>query len=311
MKLGSVAAWANLDPMSPPNQAAAACRVEALGFETLWFPMSLAHDSLVQAANLLCATNNLHIATGIVPIYDHSPQVVAGAQRTLFDQSDGRFLLGLGVSHQSFVEGVRRVEYGPPVATMRAFLAELDSGIAKTTASLRETPDASTRPSMSGAEMPRVIAALGPRMLELARETCAGAHPYLVTPEHTATSRRLLGDESWLCVEQKVILQTDPVEARAVAREQIAIYLNLPNYLRSWRSLGFDDSDFVAGGSDRLIDAVVAWGDEVTIHRRLDEHLQAGATQVCVQPLPTTVGSAPGFPWRTLEVVAEAFELSP
>jgi probable F420-dependent oxidoreductase len=272
--------------------------------------VSLAHDSLVQASNLLCATTTINIATGIVPIYDHSPQIVAGAQRALFDQSDGRFLLGLGVSHQSFVEGVRRVVYGPPVATMRAFLEELDSSIAKVTASLRDAPDASTRPSMSGSPMPRVIAALGPKMLELARETCAGAHPYLVTPEHTANSRRLLGDGPWLCVEQKVILQTDPGEARAVAREQIAIYLELPNYLRSWRSLGFDDSDFVAGGSDRLVDAVVVWGDEETIHRRLDEHLQAGATQVCVQPLPTTVGAAPGVPWRALEVVAEAFELS-
>ena len=166
MKLGQVAVFANLDPMAPSNMAAAARRLEALGYDTLYFPVSLAHDSLVQAAGLLHATSRMNIATGIVPIYDHSPQIVAGAQRVLFDQSGGRFLLGLGVSHQSFVEGVRGVEYGPPVTNMRGFLKQLDESIARTTAALSETEDAAQRPSMDGSPMPRVIAALGPRMME-------------------------------------------------------------------------------------------------------------------------------------------------
>jgi probable F420-dependent oxidoreductase len=309
MELGPIAVFANLDPMAPPSMAAAAQRLEALGYDTLYFPVSLAHDSLVQASMLLSATTTMNIATGIVPIYDHSPQIVAGAQRLLFDQSGGRFLLGLGVSHQAFVEGVRKVEYGPPVTNMRTFLRQLDECIAGTTASLAETVDAAKRPSITGAPMPRVIAALGPRMMELAQQTCTGAHPYLVNPEHTAQARGMLGDKTWLCVEQKVILQTDPGEARAVAREQLAIYLALPNYLNSWRLLGFDDADFLDGGSDRLIDALVAWGDEDAIRKRLDEHLAAGATQVCVQALPSTVGAASGIPWPALELVADSYGL--
>ncbi len=133
-----------------------------------------------------------------------------------------------------------------------------------------------------------VLAALGPKMLELAAESADGAHPYNVTPEHTAQARALLGANKLLCVEQAAILESKPSEARAMARRFLALYLGLPNYVDNWRRLGFTDADFAAGGSDRLVDAVVVWGDEKAIRARIDEHRQAGADHVCVQAIGQT-----------------------
>ena len=312
MQLGTIAAWMNLDPMTPSQASATAQRVEQLGFSALWFSDSMTYDSLTRASTLLSATSSLIVATGITSIYNRPAWSTGAAQRVLFDQSDGRFLLGLGVSHKSSVEDAKRRTYGPPVATMRAYLSELDTEIAARDRVL-ESHGADERPSLRRARMPRVISALGPKMLELARDQCDGAHPYLVTPAHTHAAREALGVQRWLCVEQKVIRQKDPSTARAVARRHLAIYLALPNYLGSWRRLGFDDEDFAGGGSDRLIDAMVAWGDDDAILRRIADHLDAGASQVCIQALPGSDESASlGPAWSTLELVADAYrETSP
>jgi probable F420-dependent oxidoreductase len=164
------------------------------------------------------------------------------------------------------------------------------------------------RPSLELERMPRVIAALGPKMLELARDRNDGAHPYLVTPDYTQVARSILGPEPWLCVEQKVLAETDPVRARHLARGFLANYVSKPNYLAAWRRQGFTDEDFLDGGSDRLVDAMVAWGDEDTIADRVERHLHAGATQVCVQAVPSASGPvATGPEWSTLEMVAERF----
>jgi probable F420-dependent oxidoreductase len=304
MELGSLAAWMNLDPLSPQQAAEAAARVESLGYSALWYPDSPAHDALTRASVLLSATSTIVVATGITQIYNRPAWSAGAGQRVLYDQSDGRFLLGLGVSHRSAVEG-RGLTYAPAATAMAEYLTAIDDSLATGTRALTDKAATVDRPSLREARMPRVIAALGPRMLGLARQASDGAHTYLVTPEHTRFAREVLGEERWLCAEQKVLHDTDASRARAVARGVLALYLGLPNYVRTWRRLGFGDDDFVAGGSDRLVDSLVAWGDEDAIARRLTEHLDAGATQVCVQALDSGDASRPTGPnWSTLERVA-------
>ena len=189
MQLGTVAVWANLDPMSPTESAEVAARVEDLGYSALWYPDSMTYDSLTRASTLLSATSTLVVATGITCIYNRPAWSTGAAQRVLFDQSDGRFLLGLGVSHKTPVEQTRHTTYGPPVSTMRAYLAEMDDEVAARDRVIAGAVGAGDRPSLRGPRMPRVISALGPKMLELARDECDGAHPYLVTPDHTRNAR--------------------------------------------------------------------------------------------------------------------------
>ena len=198
----------------------------------------------------------------------------AAAQKGLNEQSGGRFLLGLGVSHIPLVEGLRQHEYGKPVATMRAYLK-----------SMAAAPYSAVPPAE---RPPTVLAALGPKMLELAAAAADGAHPYNVTPEHTRAARSVLGKAKLLCVEQAAILDTDPVRARAIARRFLDVYMGLPNYLNNWRRMGFGDADFTGGGSDRLVDAVIVWGDEAAIRARIDAHWQAGADHVCIQAIGST-----------------------
>ena len=214
---------------------------------------------------------DLIIASGIANIYARDPFSAVAAQKGLNEQSGGRFLLGLGVSHIPLVEGLRRHQYGKPVATMRAYLQAM--------------AEASYQ-SVAPAERPKtILAALGPKMLELAAIQADGAHPYNVTPEHTREARARLPAGKLLCVEQAAILESDAAKARAMAREFLAIYLGLPNYVNNWTRLGFTDADVAAGGSDRLIDAIVVWGSEQTIRARIDAHWQAGADHVCVQAI--------------------------
>jgi probable F420-dependent oxidoreductase len=306
VELGTIAAWTNLGLMSPAECAAAAHRVEALGYSMLWYPTGVCDDPLLRAATMLGSTTSLQVATGIACIYDYPARTTANAQRVLFDASDGRFLLGLGLSHPEGVVRAHRAAYGPPVSTMRAYLAEMDAVIAEVDATLSAV--GGERASLMMAQ-PRVIAALGPRMLELAQQACAGAHPYLVPPDHTRQAREMLGPDTWLCVEQKVVLESDAGRARAVARRGLALYLGLENYLKSWRRMGFGDDDFADHGSDRLVDTLVAWGDEDAIRRRLDEHLAAGATQVCVQAIPVVDRPDETINWPVLGVVADLYSL--
>jgi probable F420-dependent oxidoreductase len=191
--------------------------------------------------------------------------------KTLSDLSEGRLILGLGVSHGHLVAGIRGHEYGKPVSTMRDYLEKMDKALYM-----------GREPAETG---PIVLAALRPKMLGLAAEKARGAHPYFVPPEHTARAREILGAGPLLCPEQMVLRETDPTKAREVARKAMAIYLGLPNYQNNLKWLGYDDADFADGGSDRVVDAIVAWGDDDAIRARIQAHWDAGADHVCIQPL--------------------------
>ena len=271
MQLGRLGVWFFTDALAAPDAAAFARRVEALGYSALWIPEAVGREPFAHASWLLSNTQRLVVATGIANIYARDPVTARQGQLTLAEQSGGRFLLGLGVSHAPMVERVRGHAYAAPVATMRAYLERH-----------RAAPYLGPRPPE---EPPTVIAALGPKMLELAREKAQGAHPYLVPPEHTALARKILGKGPWLCTEQKVLLVRDASKARDLARKAVAIYLGLPNYRNNLLRFGYSDSDFDAGGSDRLIDALVAWGDEQALAKRVQAHLDAGADHVCIQPV--------------------------
>ena len=271
MQLGKLAVWNFTDNMAAPEAAAFAQRLEAWGYAALWIPEAVARNSLVHAAWLLANTKRLVIATGIANIYARDALAMNSANITLNEQSGGRFLLGIGVSHAPLVAGVRGHHYGKPIATMREYLQAM-----KTAICIAPAP----------AEPPQtVLAALGPQMLALARDLADGAHPYNVTPEHTAQARAILGAGKWLCVEQKVLLESDPVNARKIARAQLEVYLGLENYRNNWLRSGFSEDELSSGGSDRFIDAIVVWGGEAAIRRRIQQHWEAGADQVCINAL--------------------------
>jgi probable F420-dependent oxidoreductase len=271
MNLGKLGVWASLDALSATDVAVFARRLEARGFETLWMPESRGRNVLVTAAWVLANTTRLNIATGIANIYARDAFSANAALQGLNEQSGGRFMLGLGVSHKPMVTGMRGHDYGKPVPTMRAYLKAIgDADYAG--------PAPKDKPKV-------VIAALGPLMLKLAAEVADGAHPYCVTPEHTAEARKILGRGKLLAPEQMVMLETDPVRARAGARVALAPYIAMENYCANWRRLGFNQADFADGGSDRLIDANIAWGDEATIRQRIQAHWDAGADHVCIQSI--------------------------
>lgn len=273
MKLGKLGIWASLDGLTAADALAFARRTEQRGFEVLWTPESRGRNVLVNAAWLLAGTSSLIVATGIANIYARDAMAMASAQRGLNEQSGNRFLLGLGVSHKPMVSTMRGHAYGKPVATMRGYLE-----------AMRAAPYQSPLPS----QPPKtVIAALGPKMLALAAQMTDGAHPYCVTPEHTAEARRILGSGKLLCPEVMVILETDPAKARAAARAALLPYIQFENYANNWRRLGFTDDDLAGAGSNRLIDANVAWGDEDAIRAHIKKHWDAGADHVCIQAINT------------------------
>lgn len=284
--------WCSIDDLSSAAAVEFARRVEALGYSAVWLPEAVGRDPFVLAARLLDRTEQLVVATGVANIYARDPMAMKAAQYTLAEQSGGRFLLGLGVSHRLLVEEWRGHDYGPPLATMRDYLDRLDQceygGLAP------------------AEEPPRVLAALGPKMLELARDRAQGAHPYMVTPAHTRRAREILGPGPLLCTEQKLLLEADPDKARAIARQAaaVAMGLELPNYRRSLLRQGFDEADFEGGPSDRVIDAVVASGDAAALSQRVQAHYEAGATHVCLHVLHPEDRRKPD--WRVLEALAPA-----
>jgi probable F420-dependent oxidoreductase len=274
MQLGRLGVWYFTDSLTAVEAAAFAQKVETLGYSALWIPEAVGREPFAHASWLLANTRKLVLATGIANIYARDAVAAKQGQHTLAEQSGGRFLLGLGVSHQPMVERVRGHAYETPVKTMRGYLERM-----------KAAPYLGPRPPE---EPPTVIAALGPKMLALARDMARGAHPYLVPPEHTAKAREVLGKGPWLCTEQKVLLERDASKARDVGRKAAAIYLGLPNYRNNLVRLGFKESELDGGGSDRVIDAVVAWGDEQAIRKRVQAHFDAGADHVCIQPLNPT-----------------------
>lgn len=290
MDIGKLGVWYFLDGLPASAAAATAQRIEQLGYSALWIPETAGRNPLVLASWLLANTKNLNIATGIANIYHREPGVMVAAQKALAEQSNNRFLLGMGVSHKPFVEGVRGLTYRPPVATMRDYLEKM-----------AEAPYQSVPPS----EPPQtVIAALGPKMLGLAKDGCDGAHPYFVSPDHTAMAREILGPDKWLCVEQKVILEADASTARDLARPIAAIYTPLPNYRNNWLRMGLSESDFDGGLSNKFIDATFAWGGAEKIRARIQEHFDAGADHVCIQPVNPN-GQFGDLHWEALEALAD------
>lgn len=287
MDIGTIGIWTNKLEFLPAAQAQELAReLEALGYGALWFPETLGREALTQAALLLAATQRMTIATGIANIWARDAVAMANAQRTLTEAYPDRFLLGLGVSHAPTVEQVRGHRYRRPVAYMRAYLEAMD-----------RAPFTAVPPRTAPR---RVLAALGPKMLALAAERAWGAHPYFVPVAHTAQARQLLGPAPLLAPEQAIVLETEPSRAREVARQHTARYLRLPNYVNNLSRLGFTEEDLTDGGSDRLVDAIVAWGDLDTVVRRIREHLAAGANHVCIQVLTAEPATIPREQWREL-----------
>jgi probable F420-dependent oxidoreductase len=272
-RLGRVGVWSG----AVPNRPAAELReslpeLESLGYRGLWFGEAFSKENLSASAFALACTEELVVATGITNVYARDPAAAKAGAATLGEAFPERFVLGLGISHGHAVEA-RGHTYGAPIATMRAYLDAME-----------EAPYWGPEPPEP---VPVVLAALGPRMLDLARERTDGAHPYFVPVEHTQLARERLGPGKLLAPEQAVILTSDAERAEELAREHVAFYMTAPNYRNSMLRLGFEETELEDGGSERLRDAIVAWGGEDAIRSRVQAHLEAGADHVCIQTLPS------------------------
>jgi probable F420-dependent oxidoreductase len=275
-----------LDTVPASRSRELAAELEELGYGAVWLPEVAGRDPFVHLALILSATRTLIGATGIANIWARDAVATSGAVKGLTEAFPERMLLGLGVSHQNLVGDLRGHNYDKPLTAMRNYLDGMD-----------KAPYLAQRPTTP---VRRVLAALRPRMLRLAAERTDGAHPYFVTPEHTARARETLGAGPLLCPEQAVVLESDPDSARAIGREYTKVYLSQPNYVNSILELGFTEADLADGGSDKFVDALVAWGDADQIVARVREHLDAGADHVAVQALPATKRGVPEEQWRDL-----------
>jgi probable F420-dependent oxidoreductase len=267
MKLGRLGVWYGADRLNGVQLRDFVRTVETNGYSTLWYPEGLGYESMSLAAFLLSNSEKLTIGSSIANIYARDSYTAQRGMLSLNKFYGDRFILGLGVSHIPLVEGLRGHRYDKPLAAMGAYLDGINKG------------------APAGELPPVMVAALGPKMLALSAAKSRGAVPYNVTPQHTAEAAKILGPSKWLAVEQKVLLETDPAKARALARKELARYLALPNYRNSWLRQGFSEAELADGGSDRLIDAMVVWGDADRIKQGLRAHFAAGATHVCLQPL--------------------------
>jgi len=286
-QLRTTGVWYFTDGMAVAQAGEFAARLEELGYSALWLPDTVGRDPFAHIAYLATQTSTIGFATGIASIFHRHPGPMKQVAMTLAEQTGARFVLGLGVSHAPMVAGLRGLDYSKPLTQMRAYLEAMDNSPYRAVAG-------ATAP-------PRLLAALGPKMLELARDNADGAHPYWTTPEHTANARATLGPGKLICVEQKVCLSTDADAARAAANTAIGGYAALPNYRNNWKRLGFSE-DEIESRANRFVDAVVAWGDGDAIRARLQAHYDAGADHVCIQPLSTE-----GFgvlDWNALEELA-------
>lgn len=259
--LGRIGIWSSSIRFAPDGGGLRGAKeLEAMGFETVWVPGGIDDGVLASLDQLLNGTSKLKFATGIVNIWKHEPADVAAWFAGQSPERQARLMLGLGVSHGPLIGDA----WAKPLAKMRTFLDGLDA-----------------------AGMPRdhmCLAALGPKMLEMSAARTAGAHPYMVTASHTAFARQTMGPDALLAPELGVVLETDADKARTIARGMVEHYARLPNYANNWRRDGFSDAE-IEGMSDRLIDAVIAWGDLSAIKARVDEYLAAGADHVCIQAI--------------------------
>lgn len=281
MNLSGVGLWSSQLRYGNPEEAAeAAAELDGLGFTALWIP-DVGGPVLDSVDNLLSATEKTTIATGILNLWMHEPAEVAARYAALTEAHGERFLLGIGCSHAPLIDSQEPGRYRKPLAATKAFL----DGI-----------DASPQPVPTGN---RVLAALGPKMLQLSATRAGGAHPYLTTPEHTHQAREVLGAGPMLLPEQTVMLTEDRDQAREVGTQWLQSYLALPNYANNLLRLGFTEEDLTSV-SDRVFDALIAWGDEDAVRQRVQEHLDAGADHVCVQVLTADPREFPREQWRRL-----------
>ncbi len=288
MKFGKLGVFTFTDALNASQLADLATRVEGLGYSTLWYPEAFNYETFAVGGYLLGHSKKLSVASGIANIYARDPAASAMGHNSLNALYGGRFVLGLGVSHAPLVSDLRGHQYKQPVATMRTYLDQMD----KAWAAMNSTPKVKQV----------VLAALGPNMSKLSAERTLGAFPYNITPDQVALSRAAMGPNSAVICEQKVLLCSDPVLARKTARASLAPYMPLPNYFQNWFRLGFNEGDLKEGGSDRLMDAMVLWGDAGQIKAKLKVYFERGADQVVIQPI--RADGAPGPDWAALEALA-------
>jgi probable F420-dependent oxidoreductase len=286
MELTGVGIWSSQLRYGDPSESAdAAAELDSLGFRALWIP-DVGGAVFDAVDHLLAATTRTVIATGILNLWMHAPGDVAESFATLTAEHGDRFLLGIGVSHAPLIDAGEPGRYRKPLAATAAFLDGLD---------------AAPRPVPTER---RVLAALGPKMLSLSASRAAGAHPYLVTPDHTAAARSTLGEGPLLLPEQTVILCDSADEAHEIGTDWLRAYLALPNYANNLLRSGFSEDD-LAQVSDRLFDAIIAWGDEDAIMHRVAEHRSAGADHVCVQVLLSDPRAFPREQWRRIAAACD------
>lgn len=286
MNLGRIGLWTadfDLQPMAKSQEAIA--QVEEMGYGAVWVPEAVIREPFASTALLLSATKKMVLATGIASLHARTAQTMQAGWKTLTEAFPDRFLLGIGVSHAPMVQGVHKGNYDKPYSTMVEYLDAMDNGIffgaAPTT-----TPQ-------------RVLAALGPKMLKLAAERGAGAHPYFTPVEHTAFARETMGANALLAPELAVVLETDAAKAREIARKYMTTYTRLPNYTNNLKRFGFTE-DEITKQEDRLVDAIVAWGSLDTVVTAVKGHLDAGADHVCIQVLTDKPGTLPMREWQEL-----------
>jgi probable F420-dependent oxidoreductase len=267
-----------LDTMEGPKIAELARRVEHLGYSTMWVVEAAGRNSLALAAWLLAKTDALYVGTGVASIWARAASTMAAGARAAAELSGGRFILGIG-SNNPAGAAMRGLSYGKPVTYMREYLAAMK-------AAAYNAPGPPADPAV-------VLAANNRKMLALAGSEADGTLTYFVPPEHTAEARRIVGEGKWVFAEQAVLLETNPANARAAARNYMKFYLTLPAYQKNLGALGFNQTDLADGGSDRLVDAIVAWGNETQLRARVEAHHKAGANHVCILPLSAAGGLVP------------------
>ena len=272
----------NTDRLNNDEFVHYAKRLDTLGYESLWLPELFTRDPFAAAGYLLAETQNIMLASGIANIYARDPAATVSAASTLQELSDGRFILGLGVSNAGLNKARGHV-WQNPISKLQDYLNAM----------------AKVKLSCAQATAPIHVAAHGPKMLKTVAELADGANTYLMPPNHVTIAREALGPSAELNTMISCLLDDNPETARQTARKSLVFYMDLDYYHRAWRSFGFDNADFENGGSDRLIDTIVAWGDLVAVKQRIQQQFDNGASRVVVIPMGAGMGGQPD--WHLLE----------